>query len=331
MIAVGFKSGRNGETGGRKGETRFWAGAAQSITMGKKKARGPEAPSVQAEVQADYASETYWDSRYKASEIDHEWYYSYETLEPLLRSVVETFEDLSNCKALEIGCGDRPLVNRFHQLGIESSNLYGMDFSQVVVDKLIQHQSNTDEPNIQYLRADARKMPIFKSNDFNLVVDKGTIDAMLSSSNKKSSIKNARSIVEEVVRILTKTGSFILISHIEVDTDEFEILMDDILLPALGTKEMVNWAITAHIVKTDQANNDEDENEDNNTNTNIKGKKRTREEVESQYGTIYIITARPKRSTRNSSKSDPVVDFQVLEYTDSGDEEEVMLCQECNV
>lgn len=38
-------------------------------------------------------------------------------------------------------------------------------------------------------------------------------------------------------------------------------------------------------------------------------------------GTIYIVTSRPKRPTRNSATAIASVDFEVLEYSDDEDGE----------
>eukprot|EP01039_Chlorochromonas_danica_P008637 gene8637-9518_t len=245
-----------------------------------KKTREPPALAPTAPVpETDYSSESYWNQRYEANNIDHEWYYSFDILEPLLKMMLSNQPDLSLAKALEIGCGDRPLVSHFHQLGLKEDNIY---------------------------------------------VDKGTIDSMLSSTNSKEGVKNAFKVVKEMVRLLSPTGSFMLISHIEVDSDEFEVLMDDILCPALQSKTNSHWSIKAHIIQQPDAS-EEEEN---------KRKKRKKEVEVRSYGSIYIVTSLPRRQTRHSQTTPASVHFEVLEYTDSDDEEEgegeeSFFCQPC--
>lgn len=194
----------------------------------------------------DYSSETFWNNRYETDSLGHEWYYTYDILEPLLVSMTEG-ADLDSCKALDVGCGDRPLVDRFHKLGLKNKNLCGMDFSKAVIDKLNAQQADAPEP-IAYIKADAKNMVDFASNSYDVVVDKGTTDCLLSSSNRKAGIASALKAVSEIVRILTVTGSFMLVSHIDTDSDEFDVLISDILMPALQGKKMVDWSIKAHIV-----------------------------------------------------------------------------------
>lgn len=259
-----------------------------------------ESRKRKAEPEESYSSEGYWDARYKTGDIDHEWYYSYEILEPLLQSALAD-KDLAGCRALEIGCGDRPLISKFHKLGFKAEHLLGMDFSAVVIDLLQSGKTlKEDEVKAQYSKGDARKMPQYESSSFELVVDKGTMDAMLSSSSRSVGLRNARQCISEAVRVLSSTGSFVLVSHIEVDSDEFEVLVNDILLPALESKSMVNFTVRAHIV-TARADKDSSSG---------------------QYGTTYIITSHPKRETRRSANSKPTVSFEVLQYTDSDNEEE---------
>eukprot|EP00981_Chlorochromonas_danica_P013514 scaffold6421_cov251-Ochromonas_danica.AAC.8 len=310
-----------------------------------KKTREPPALAPTAPVpETDYSSESYWNQRYEANNIDHEWYYSFDILEPLLKMMLSNQPDLSLAKALEIGCGDRPLVSHFHQLGLKEDNIYGIDFSQVVIDHLQSQQSQSlqssastssttttttttttsSSAKVHYLKADARRMSQFSNDNFDLLVDKGTIDSMLSSTNSKEGVKNAFKVVKEMVRLLSPTGSFMLISHIEVDSDEFEVLMDDILCPALQSKTNSHWSIKAHIIQQPDAS-EEEEN---------KRKKRKKEVEVRSYGSIYIVTSLPRRQTRHSQTTPASVHFEVLEYTDSDDEEEgegeeSFFCQPC--
>lgn len=284
----------------------------------KSKRKSSEIEEVAAEVGEkdanNYASEAYWDKRYRDNSFEHQWYYTFDLLEPILQSCLEN-KDLSLTKALEIGCGDRPIVNKFHKLGLDPDNLYGMDFSSVVID-LLQSQlsklDGKDECKVHYSKADARKMDAFESNEYGLVVDKGTMDAMLSSSSKKTGISNAKRVISEAIRVLARDGSFMLISHIEVDTDEFEVLMDDILLPALMVKEMVDWSIKVHVVQQDDSASKEGHG----------------------YGTIYLVTSIPRRETRNSASRKATVTIEVFQYSDGDDnsedgEEDFNYCQPC--
>jgi hypothetical protein len=99
--------------------------------------------------EPEYASESYWDNRYKrvvqksAVEESYEWYYNFDTLSPLIVQAVENTKTTSSpCSVLEIGCGDRPLIPGFVDteglFGNKAFSLHAIDFSKSVIDDLVQ-------------------------------------------------------------------------------------------------------------------------------------------------------------------------------------------------
>ena len=99
--------------------------------------------------EPEYASESYWDNRYKrvvqksAVEESYEWYYNFDTLSPLIVQAVEnTKTTSSSCSVLETGCGDRPLIPGFVDteglFGNKAFSLHAIDFSKSVIDGLVQ-------------------------------------------------------------------------------------------------------------------------------------------------------------------------------------------------
>jgi SAM-dependent methyltransferase len=259
---------------------------------------------------SNYASQKYWDDRYKEKNIDHEWYYSFDILEPIITQA-RTFT--SSDKVLELGCGDRPLIQDFKKFHLEPSSLYAIDFSDAVIADL---KKSPNHIGIHLESMDARKLT-FADESFHFIIEKGTIDAMLSAKKQSEGLKNANQLVEQAIRTLTKDGVFIIISHIRVDSDEFELLMDEVIMPGLEYKSGVNWDITVHSVKE---NGTENENG----------------EVEAKYGTVYVISSKQRRVTRGGDKSKGSVSFQVMEYSDSegdeGEEEdgEEYICMPCS-
>lgn len=207
---------------------------------------------------------------------------------------------------LEIGCGDSPLLpgilKCIHKYPAEIQKQYtliGMDFSDSIIDSLIkqtekQHNTNGEFlKNICYNIGDARDMKLIyptlikndtsktskamksKSNSkcihedgFNIILDKGTIDAMLcgddvendegregsdaeesTSGNmnimSETSYNNVYNILNEVFRLLTYKptndvayssipNAFIWVSHMHPDSDEFQYILSNILTPILS-------------------------------------------------------------------------------------------------
>lgn len=243
-----------------------------------------------------YASKAYWEKRYEEGLIEHEWYYGFDTLQPILQSLRSWNGD---DKVLEVGCGDRPLVNEFVEFGVEKQHLFGIDYAKSVIEPLV-----TQHPLINFDEMDACNMS-FEDNTFACVIDKGTMDAILSHKNRKVGISNSKKLLSEIVRVMQQDAQFMLISHIEVESEEFEVFMEDILLPALSTKSHLQWAIEAHLVSTPQPKQK-------------KAKKAKEAEEPSGYGTVYVVKSRPRRFTRSSLESTAdrkaEVTFKVLEY-----------------
>jgi hypothetical protein len=125
-------------------------------------------------------------------------------------------------------------------------------------------------PKVTFEKMDARALN-FPDQSFDMVVDKGTIDAMLCSTAVEKGLDNARKVLMEAVRVLRSTApSFIvLVSHISVDSVEFSELFENCLRPALGLRPLVLWTIDVHV---------------------------------SSGPSVYIVSGRPRRATRSVSR-----------------------------
>jgi hypothetical protein len=125
---------------------------------------------------------------------------------------------------IEIGCGDVPLgrdlalgVKQLEpETGIKTERILKKvvctDYSETVIKAMKEEQrqnKGTDDKDtsntlpLVYEVADARKLP-YADNSFEMVIEKGTLDAMLS--DKELGSTNCRSIVAECARILSIGG-----------------------------------------------------------------------------------------------------------------------------
>lgn len=249
----------------------------------------------------DYSSKKYWDQRYTDGTIEHEWYYSFDILEPI---IAESREWESNSTVLEVGCGDRPLINGFLRLGPSPENLFGIDYAPSVIDLLKNQQKLSQFPaGINLEAMDGCNMR-FESDSFDFICEKGTMDAILSDKNPTRGVKNSLKLISEIVRLMKPSSSFLLVSHIEVDSDEFDVLMNDIFMPSLATKPNVHWKIEAHVVSQQQ--NDEQPRK--------RQKKGTVTDDEPKgFGTVYLLKCFPRKMTRHSSETGDV-SFEVKTY-----------------
>lgn len=118
---------------------------------------------------------------------------------------------------LEIGCGDVPLgrdlaksIGSFEsQTGFSSSNIVKqvvcIDYAPSCIAALMKEQRSTNDQKIQitYEVGDARKLK-YKNESFELILEKGTMDAMLSDVDR--GVDNCKLIVAESARLLSIGG-----------------------------------------------------------------------------------------------------------------------------
>ena len=192
-----------------------------------------------------YESADYWERRYKGEEKVNTdtWYYGFETLEPL---ILKSVRSIPNCSSmLEIGCGDSPLlaalVKHEEMAHISKDDkLYGIDFSKEVIKKLLSDKDMSND-KIVYEYMDATKLT-YANELFDLILDKGTLDAVLC--DKKSGIRNGLAVVSECVRVLKPTSKLMIVSNMGIDTERFELFMRDCLLPVLSKYNLRTWKVS---------------------------------------------------------------------------------------
>ena len=196
-------------------------------------------------------------------------YFDYSCLEPLLEGLLLSPDKI----ILELGCGDSPMVKDMKTHN--QTCLHAVDFSETIIAKLISDQcSLPKKEQISYCVQDARNMTCYDSNSFDLILEKGTVDAMLC--DKRNGFDNVKNIIGEACRILKKDvpTAFVIISHMQVDSEEFSSFMQLSVLPALELcQSMARWFIEAH----------------------------TQSAVSTESATVYKFVAHPRRATRASA------------------------------
>lgn len=147
-------------------------------------------------------------------------------------------------KVLEIGCGDvalgaelaKDLVN---MQGAEAElfvdEICCIDYSDTVVKTLIDKQKEEHNGSSSTLQAsfrslDARCLP-HAPNTFDLVLEKGTLDAMLS--DKDDGVKNCIQIVKEMARVTNIGGSILIVSHLNANESKGMTWLEDVVFSGL--------------------------------------------------------------------------------------------------
>ena len=206
--------------------------------------------------EPDYHSADYWNSRYKGGAMSNfAWYCGLDALKPLLSPLLA---DASS--VLEIGCGDCPLARELRADGF-AGELVAVDYAAACVRELrAEQQRRPPAARVRYDEADARALA-YRAASFDLVLDKGTVDATLSSA--AVGVRDAAAIAREAVRVLRVGGergaaagcaALVVVSHCQPDDEHGEVLVHDVLAPALrAARGAPHWDVAAHVCGDDSA------------------------------------------------------------------------------
>ncbi|KAG8581747.1 hypothetical protein GDO81_007787 [Engystomops pustulosus] len=116
-----------------------------------------------------YKELQYWDSRYEEEERGHEWFGSYHDFAHLVRRELRP-----GTRGLVLGCGTSSLSAELHKEGVRP--LVSIDYSPVCIKEMAQR--NACVPDMSWMVMDARHLQ-FPDETFDLVIEKGTLDAMM--------------------------------------------------------------------------------------------------------------------------------------------------------
>jgi ubiquinone/menaquinone biosynthesis C-methylase UbiE len=146
-----------------------------------------------------YSDSDYWNQRYTRQNGTFEWYRPWG----YFSSTVLPFLDQKD-RCLNIGCGNSQMSLDLVKDGF--IKVVSIDISQVVIDKMKEMFSENDR--VEWIQGDCMKLP-FENDCFDVVVDKGTLDALVCSIR---AVLNVKSMLSEVCRVLKSGGVFIEIS-----------------------------------------------------------------------------------------------------------------------
>lgn len=127
------------------------------------------------------------------------------------------------------GCGNSRLTEIMFEDGY--TTITNIDASRVVVDQMIENYR--DKPTLQWLEMNVLSLD-FPDETFNVVIAKGTVDAVLCGD---SSIETMAKLCSEVSRVLKPNGCFFIITYGVPENRLFHL-----------EKDIFNWDVTVHTV-----------------------------------------------------------------------------------
>jgi spermidine synthase/SAM-dependent methyltransferase len=160
------------------------------------------------ERSGDFASKAYWDEFF-AQRDAFEWYGEYkdfrEKLRPHLNRRQSGTEDSEGpVEVLVVGCGTSELSVQLHDDGV--GHITSIDFSETVVDGM-REKNAVPRPTMTWLTMDVTRMDGFSDASFDVVVDKGTFDAVVSDDCLEAKAAGA-AMLEEIARVLRPGGAY---------------------------------------------------------------------------------------------------------------------------
>jgi ubiquinone/menaquinone biosynthesis C-methylase UbiE len=158
----------------------------------------------------NYSDLIYWDNRYQEQkELSFEWLEDYDSLEKIL----QTFKSESTPEpfTLVVGCGNSELSEKMYSC-LNVKNIYNIDFSSNVIKYMT--EKHRDKPELQWEVMDTRDLKL-GNEQFDLVIDKGTMDSLLCGEN---ALLGVALLTKEVQRVLKTNGVYMLVSHGQPDS-----------------------------------------------------------------------------------------------------------------
>ncbi|XP_043510386.1 eEF1A lysine and N-terminal methyltransferase homolog [Frieseomelitta varia] len=154
----------------------------------------------------EFSQVDYWNAFFrKRGKKNFEWYGEYPELRSIFLKYINVKDDV-----LIVGCGSSTVSMCLHDSGYR--NITNIDISHIVI-KQMRDINATTRPKLSFLHMDATQMT-FADDVFNVVLDKGTLDALMPDT-KEETISNVNRYFKEITRILRNCGRYICISLLQ--------------------------------------------------------------------------------------------------------------------
>lgn len=153
---------------------------------------------------SEFASGQYWNEFFqKRGKAAFEWYGEFWQLAGTICKYLKSTD-----KILIVGCGNSALSADLYDTGYR--NIISIDISDVVIRQMKEKYVEA-RPQMQFLQMDATQMQ-FKDEEFSVVLDKGTVDALTPDSDDTTKLY---AVLKEVSRVLRIGGRFLCISLLQ--------------------------------------------------------------------------------------------------------------------
>lgn len=199
--------------------------------------------------ETKYATQSYWEERYvqlannasSREDVGFEWFLSYDAMRPLLQAIIRK----RDAAILDVGCGTSSLLADLRHNG-HTGRLVGIDYAASAIEA---SRRVIGDVEVELKCANVLDMD-FEDQSFDVVVDKGTIDAIMCGDRHTVTLACA-----QIARVLKAGGRFVLCSHYAVS--EECIARDSWLTPVLegllDSSHEFLWSLAVHALSLDES------------------------------------------------------------------------------
>ncbi|KAM7055273.1 eEF1A lysine and N-terminal methyltransferase isoform 1-T1 [Molossus nigricans] len=181
----------------------------------------------------EFGSVDYWEKFFQQrGKKAFEWYGTYLELCGVLHKYIKPRE-----KVLVIGCGNSELSEQLYDVGYQ--DIMNIDISEVVIKQMKERNANR-RPQMSFLKMDMTQME-FPDASFQVVLDKGTLDAVLTDEEERT-LQQVDRMLAEVGRVLQVGGRYLCIS----------LAQAHVLKKAVGHFSREGWMVRVHQVASSQ-------------------------------------------------------------------------------
>lgn len=156
-----------------------------------------------------FATANYWDAAYQTGQYgeSYEWYdLTWTSLRSSLASVLPP-SGAASADVLVSGCGNSPISVDMAGDGF-ARHIVSVDISTVVVDSMRKRH-----PELTWAVTDIRALAEFENASFDLVFDKGALDAVRGSKD----LEQSRSVATAYRRVLRSGGIAAIVTSCEIE------------------------------------------------------------------------------------------------------------------
>ncbi|XP_038650887.1 eEF1A lysine and N-terminal methyltransferase [Scyliorhinus canicula] len=178
----------------------------------------------------EFSSAEYWETFFKKrGACAFEWYGTYVDHCAVLHKYIKPKD-----KVLVVGCGNSELSEQMYDVGYHG--ITNIDISEVVIDQM-KERNATRRPTMAFMKMDMMQME-FGDSQFQVVLDKGTLDAVMTDESD-GTLHNVDRMFAEIGRVLQVGGRFVCIS----------LAQEHIAKKAMSHFLQQGWPVRIHTVE----------------------------------------------------------------------------------